>query len=75
MSDTAFAELTKTATSLEYARRVELLNLLAQSLYDDIPSREEAENGLDEAIREVERGEYTTYGAFGELLSELDHEA
>ena len=38
MSDTAFEELTKTATSLDYNQRIILLNLHAQSLYsDEIP--------------------------------------
>lgn len=33
MSDVTFAELTKTATELDYEQRVELLNALAQTLY------------------------------------------
>lgn len=33
MSDVSFAELTKTATELDYEQRVELLNVLAQTLY------------------------------------------
>lgn len=75
MSDVSFAELTKNATSLDYGRRVELLNLLAQSLYDEIPGHGKPSNGLDDAIAEVERGEYSTYGNFGELLAEIEHES
>ena len=38
MSETAFAELTQTATALDYDHRVTLLTLLAQSLHkEDLP--------------------------------------
>ena len=38
MSETAFAELTQTATALDYDHRVTLLTLLAQSLRkEDLP--------------------------------------
>ena len=71
MSDAAFAELTKTATALDYNHRIILLNLLAQSLYsDEISQHEEGMNGLDEAIAEVERGEYSVYKNFDELLAD-----
>ena len=71
MSEAAFAELTKTATALDYNHRIILLNLLAQSLYsDEISQHEEGMNGLDEAIAEVERGEYSVYKNFDELLAD-----
>ena len=69
MSDAAFAELTTTV--LDYNHRIILLNLLAQSLYsDEISQHEEGMNGLDEAIAEVERGEYSVYKNFDELLAD-----
>ena len=70
MSDTAFEELTKTATSLDYNQRIILLNLLAQSLYsDEIPQFKEGKNGLDEAIAEVERGEVFYYNNVDEMFA------
>lgn len=71
MSDTAFEELTKTATSLDYNQRIILLNLLAQSLYsDEIPQFKEGKNGLDEAIAEVERGEVFYYNNVDEMFAD-----
>lgn len=71
MSDTAFAELTKTATALNYNQRIILLNLLAQSFYDDeIPQYKEGMNGLDEAIAEVERGEVFYYDNVDEMFAD-----
>ena len=76
MSDAAFAELTKRATALDYNHRIILLNLLAQSLCnDEISQYEEGMNGLDEAIAEVKRGEYSVYKNFDELLAEIDKDA
>lgn len=72
MSDTAFAELTKTATALDYDHRVILLNILAQSLYpDEIPQHEDAMNGLDEAIAEEKRGEVFYYDSFDDLMADV----
>lgn len=72
MSETAFAQLTKTATELDYNHRVELLNLLAQSLYpDEITQDKKAMNGLDEAIEEVKRGEVSYYDSFDEMLEDV----
>lgn len=74
MSDTAFEELTKTATSLDYNQRVILLNLLAQSLYsDEIPQFKEGKNGLDEAIAEVERGEVFYYNNVDEMFADAQN--
>ena len=75
MSDTAFEELTKTATSLDYNQRIILLNLLAQSLYsDEIPQFKEGKNGLDEAIAEVERGEVFYYNNVDEMFADAQNE-
>ena len=74
MSDTAFEELTKTATSLDYNQRIILLNLLAQSLYsDEIPQFKEGKNGLDEAIAEVERGEVFHYNNVDEMFADAQN--
>ena len=74
MSDTAFEELTKTATSLDYNKRIILLNLLAQSLYsDEIPQFKEGKNGLDEAIAEVERGEVFYYNNVDEMFADAQN--
>ena len=74
MSDTAFEELTKTATSLDYNQRIILLNLLAQSLYsDEIPQFKEGNNGLDEAIAEVERGEVFYYNNVDEMFADAQN--
>ena len=74
MSDTAFEELTKTATSLDYNQRIILLNLLAQSLYsDEIPQFKERKNGLDEAIAEVERGEVFYYNNVDEMFADAQN--
>ncbi len=74
MSDTAFEELTKTATSLDYNQRIILLNLLAQSLYsDEIPQFKEGKNGLDEAIAEVERGEVFYYNNVDEMFADAQN--
>lgn len=74
MSDKAFAELTKTATSLDYNQRIILLNILAQSLYNDqIPQFEEGKNGLDEAIAEVERGEVFYYDTVDEMFTDAQN--
>ncbi len=71
MSDKAFAELTKTATSLDYNQRIILLNLLAQSLYnDEIPQFKDGKNGLDEAIAEVEHGEVFYYDTVDEMFAD-----
>jgi hypothetical protein len=71
MSDAAFAELTKTATALDYNHRIILLNLLAQSLYsDEISQHEEGMNGLDEAIAEVECGEVFYYDTVDEMFED-----
>ena len=71
MSNAAFAELTKTATSLDYDQRVILLNLLAQSLYrDETPLHQEGLNGLDKAIAEVERGEVFYYDSVDEMFAD-----
>ena len=72
MSDVAFAELTKTATALDYDHRIILLNLLAQSLYkDEIPLHQDAMNGLDEAIAEEKRGEVFYYDNFDDLMADV----
>ena len=72
MSETAFAELTRTATALDYDQRVELLNLLAQSLYaDEAPRHEDAMNGLDEAIAEEKRGEVRYYDTVDEMFEDI----
>ena len=74
MSDTAFEELTKTATSLDYNQRIILLNLLAQSLYsDEIPQFKEGKNGLDEAIVEVECGEVFNYNNVDEMFADAQN--
>ena len=74
MSDTAFEELTKTATSLDYNQRIILLNLLAQSLYiDEIPQFKEGKNGLDEAIAEIERGEVFYYNNVDEMFADAQN--
>ena len=74
MSDTAFEELTKTATSLDYNQRIILLNLLAQSLYsDEIPQFKEGKNGLDEAIAEVEFGEVFYYDNVDEMFADAQN--
>ena len=74
MSETAFEELTKTATSLDYNKRIILLNLLAQSLYsDEIPQFKEGKNGLDEAIAEVERGEVFYYNNVDEMFADAQN--
>ena len=74
MSDTAFEELTKTATSLDYNQRIILLNLLAQSLYsDEITQFKEGKNGLDEAIAEVERGEVFYYNNVDEMFADAQN--
>ena len=74
MSDTAFEELTKTATSLDYNQRIILLNLLAQSLYsDEIPQFKEGKNGLNEAIAEVERGEVFYYNNVDEMFADAQN--
>ena len=74
MSDTAFEELTKTATSLDYNQRIILLNLLAQSLYsDEIPQFKEGKNGLDEAMAEVERGEVFYYNNVDEMFADAQN--
>ena len=74
MSDTAFEELTKTATSLDYNQRIILLNLLAQSLYsDEIPQFKEGKNGLDEAIAEVERREVFYYNNVDEMFADAQN--
>ena len=74
MYDTAFEELTETATSLDYNQRIILLNLLAQSLYsDEIPQFKEGKNGLDEAIAEVERGEVFYYNNVDEMFADAQN--
>ena len=74
MYDTAFEELTKTATSLDYNKRIILLNLLAQSLYsDEISQFKEGKNGLDEAIAEVERGEVFYYNNVDEMFADAQN--
>ena len=72
MSDVAFAELTKTAITLDYDQRIILLNLLAQSLYkDEIPLHQDAMSGLDEAIAEEKRGEVFYYDNFDDLMADV----
>ena len=36
---------------------------------------ETAKNGLDEAIAELERGDYDTYDNFDDFLAEVEHES
>lgn len=72
MTETAFAELTRTATALDYNHRIILLNSLAQSLYkDEIPQYENAMNGLDEAIAQVERGEVEVFDTFDDFKAAM----
>ena len=72
MSDAAFAELTKTATALDYDHKIILLNILAQSLYpDEVSQYEEGINGLDEAIAEEKRGDVFYYDSFDDLMADI----
>ena len=74
MSDTAFAELTKTATSLDYNQRIILLNMLAQSLYnDEIPQFTDGKNGLDKAISEAQHGEVFYYDNVDEMFADAQN--
>lgn len=68
---------------LSYAEQLAIMEYLVklmkrrqeESVSDDFEGDVQARNGLDEAIAQVERGEYSTYNSFDELLAEIGNEA
>ena len=64
---------------LSYAEQLAIMEYLVrlmkrrheESASDGFEGDEKARNGLDEAIAQVERGEYSTYNSFDELLAEI----
>lgn len=68
---------------LSYAEQLAVMEYLVRLMKrrheertsDGFEGDEQARNGLDEAIAQVERGEYSTYNSFDELLAEIGNEA
>ncbi|WP_294429686.1 hypothetical protein [uncultured Treponema sp.] len=68
---------------LSYAEQLAVMEYLIklmkrrqeESVSDGFEGDEQARNGLDEAIAQVERGEYSSYNSFDELLAEIGNEA
>ena len=68
---------------LSYAEQLAIMEYLVklmkrrqeESVSDAFEGDVQARNGLDEAIAQVERGEYSTYNSFDELLAEIGNEA
>lgn len=68
---------------LSYAEQLAIMEYLVklmkrrqeESVSDSFEGDVQARNGLDEAIAQVERGEYSTYNSFDELLAEIGNEA
>lgn len=82
MSDMAFAQLTQTATALDYKHKLMLLTLIAQSLYNDevggkndgFSGGEEERAKLDEAIAEFKRGEYEVFESFDDFKAAMTND-
>ena len=67
----AYAVLEKKIAQIPPQYQQELLDFI-----DFLISRPETpRNGLDEAIAELERGDYDTYDSFDDFLAEVEHES
>ncbi len=82
MSTAELRNLESQLDLLSYAEQLSIMEYIVRLMKkhqeqidsDGFEGDEEARNGLDEAIAEVERGEYSVYNSFDELLSEIDNE-